>query len=161
MAPDVILIPRFLGQGGNRPEAIGVGAHSRLILIGLTGGQEFTTRVDFLIYNDNEEVFSSEHEFFCWEKPYLLDISGVFANNFLRNWTNDDPDEILGATQLESGWMRIDGAVATSTAISIADPAFYAVLVEHIGSYGAADLPFEFCSQDNGDLLATGIFGDM
>jgi hypothetical protein len=160
MAPDEILVPRFLGQG-QVPRANGGVGESELILIGLTGGQEFTTRVDFLIYNDNEEVFSSEYEFYCWDKPSLLDISGVFANDFLQNWTDDDPDEILGAGGLESGWMRIDGAVAASTAVSIADPAFYAVLVERIGSFAAADLPFELCSQDNGDLLPSGVQGDQ
>jgi hypothetical protein len=51
--------------------------------------------------------------------------------------------------------------VAASTAVSIADPAFYAVLVERIGSFAAADLPFELCSQDNGDLLPSGVQGDQ
>lgn len=161
MAPDQILVPRFLGQAPPRPQAGGGGAQSQLVLIGLTGGRAFTTRVDFLIYNDNEEAFSSEYEFYCWDKPNLLEISGVFANDFLKNWTNDDPAEVIGAPSRESGWMRIDGAVATSPVLSIADPAFYAVLVERIGPYGAADLPFEYCTQDNGDLLPTGLHGDL
>jgi len=42
----------------------------------------------------------------------------------------------------------------------IQDPAFYAVLVERIGTYGAADLPFELCSQNNGDLLPRSLLGD-
>jgi hypothetical protein len=61
---------------------------------------------------------------------------------------------------LESGWFRMDGAVATSLTTTIQDPAFYAVLVERVSAYAVASLPFEFCSQDNGDLVASGLFGD-
>jgi len=167
-APEEILIPRFFGQNwspnvpkvaGGGPQAIGIRTHSRLILVNLSGGAAFTTTVDFLIYNDNEEVFSSEYTFDCWDKPYLLDISGLFSNAFLKT-TNHNPLEVRGARSLESGWFKIDGAVAQSTQIVIPDPAFYAVLVEHIGSYGAADLPFELCSQNNGDLLPRSLLGD-
>jgi streptogramin lyase len=158
MAPDSILVPRFLGQSGNKNPR-NPALHSDLILIGLTGGVEFDTVLDFLIYNDNEEVFSSEYTFHCWEKVPLLQISGVFADSFLRDWTDHDSGEILGAPGRESGWFRIDGAVAYSTVTSIPDPAFYAVLVEHMGIFGVADLPFEYCSQDNGELLPDGLYG--
>lgn len=172
-APDEILIPRFLGQtyspnkqhpsgvgrgGGGGPGPRGV--HSELILLNLSGGTAFTTTIDFLIYNDNEEVFSSEYTFDCWAKPYLLDISGLFANEFLKTSTNHDPEEILGANYLESGWFKMNGAIAQSTQRVITDPAFYAVLVERIGPYAAADLPFELCSQNNGDLLPRSLLGD-
>lgn len=155
--PDAILIPRFLGQGGP--------FQSELILIGLSGGTQFDTTVDFLIFNDNEQIFSSEHTFRCWERVQLLDISGIFANNFLQDWTDDDPNEILGAPHIESGWIHIQGAVANSPALSIQDPSIYAVLVERTGNRGAADLPFEDFGPDgegriNGELLPTGIFGD-
>ncbi len=164
-APDEILIPRFFGQNfspnqGRDVVPVGRQTHSELILVNLSGGAAFTTTVDFLIYNDNEEVFSSEYTFDCWDKPYLLDISGLFSNQFLKQSTNHNPNEILGASYLEAGWMKLDGAIAQSTQIVIQDPAFYAVLVERIGSYGAADLPFELCSQDNGDLLPRSLLGD-
>jgi hypothetical protein len=172
-APDEILIPRFLGQnyspnmGGQKGRASSVGAgagpratHSELILVNLSGGAAFTTTLDFLIYNDNEEVFSSEYTFDCWDKPYLLDISGLFANEFLKTGTNHDPDEILGASYLEAGWFKMNGAIAQSTQVVLTDPAFYAVLVERIGPYAAADLPFELCSQNNGDLLPRSLLGD-
>ncbi len=163
-APEEILIPRFFGQdyspnqGGPtmpNPRA----THSELILVNLSGGAAFTTTVDFLIYNDNEEVFSAEYTFECWDKPYLLDISGLFANAFLKT-TNHDPLEILGAPGLEAGWIRINGGIAQSSQIVIQDPAFYAVLVERIGPFAAADLPFELCSQNNGDLLPRSLLGD-
>jgi hypothetical protein len=145
-SPDEILVPRFLGQGGPFT--------SELILIGLTGGAAFYTTVDFLIYNDNEEVFSSEYTFRCWERVKLLDISGIFMNNFLQNFTNDDPQEMLGAPTIETGWFRMDGALASSTTTTLQDPAVYGVLVERIGMYGAADLPFETGLNANGKLYA-------
>ncbi len=165
MAPDSILVPRFLGQSDGAPGPRGQGGgngafNSELILIGLTGGVHFETTVDFLIYNDNEEIFSGEHTFYCWEKVPLLEISGIFGNEFLSEYTANDGEEILGAEGRESGWFRIDGAFATSPSVSIPNPAFYAVLVEHVGSYGVADLPFEYCSQDNGGLLPDDIDGN-
>ena len=154
-APDEILIPRFLGQAED-------GFNSELIFVGLSGGAAFSTTVDFLIYNDNEEVFSSEYTFDCWSRVNLLDISGIFAEYFLEQFTNDDPQEVLGASSIESGWMKIDGAIADSTVVSIDDPAFYAVLLEKVGeNRGASDLPFEKGLQSNGDLLPRSIFGDQ
>jgi hypothetical protein len=151
-AADEILIPRFLGQGGYY--------QSELILVALSGGSAFSTTLDFLIYNDNEEVFSSEYTFDCWDQVHLLEISGIFDNEFLASFTNQNPAEVLGAPEVESGWMRIDGGIANSTVQSINDPAFAAVLVERISDKGASDLPFENGSQDNGDLLPRSIHGD-
>jgi len=144
-----ILIPRFLGQGG--------AYLSELILIALTGGTSFETTVDFLIFNDNEEIFSSEHTFHCWDRVPLLSISNIFSNDFLANWTNDDPQELYGAPNIETGWIRVIGAFATSTAQTIPHPSIYAVLVERIGNRGAADLPFERGRRTNGSLLGHGI----
>jgi hypothetical protein len=157
-APDSITIPRFLGQDSVGPEGAPGGLFmSQLILIALSGGQQFVTTVDFCIFNDNEEVFSSEWTFFCWDKPYLTDISNIFGNQWLKDITNHAPDEIFGAPARESGWMVINGAVASSTATDIQDPAFYAVLVERVGSYAAADLPWECGVQFNGSLLPQGL----
>ena len=149
--PDEILIPRFL--------ATGFGFESELILLGLSGGASFDTIVNFLIYNDNEEVFSAQRQFHCWERARLSDISGVFGNQFLKG-TNHALNEIVGASSRESGWMRLDGATAFSSAEQISDPAIYAVLVEKVNIFGAADLPFENGLQPNGDLFPLGIFGD-
>ena len=60
----------------------------------------------YRLYNDNEEVFSVAHEFRCWTKRRLLDLTGAFSQDFLANFTNDDPAEIVGAPQVESGWFR-------------------------------------------------------
>lgn len=160
-APDVITIPRFLGQDtttmGDGPGGL---YQSQLILIALSGGQQFTTTVDFCIYNDNEELFSSEWTFYCWDKPYLTDITFLFGNQFLKNSTNHNPLEIFGANSRESGWMAIQGAVASSSQEDIDDPAFYAVLVERVGSYAVSDLPWECGFQFNGALLPRDLLGD-
>ena len=152
-SPNELQFPRFLGQGGPY--------NSELILIGLSGGAAFTTTVDFLIYNDNEEVFSSEYTFYCWDRVNLLDISGIFANAFLKNFTNHDPLEMLGVPDLETGWFRMWGALAQSTSTTILDPAVYGVLVERIGNRGAADLPFEVGMNDKGKLLPRSLNGEF
>lgn len=154
-APDEILIPRFIGQG--------FPFTSELILVNLTGGARFTTVIDFLVYNDNEQVFSAQHSFDCWEMVRLTDISNVFSRDFLLS-TFQNPLEVQGAAgYLETGWMRIDGNIASSRAADIEDPAVLAVLVEQIfavTTFGSADLPFFNGEQDNGSLLPLSIFGD-
>jgi hypothetical protein len=148
-----ILIPRFMGQGGMY--------RSELIFIGLTGGAAFSTTVDFLIYNDNEEVFSSEYTFRCWDRVRLNHISGIFNNNFLKDFTDHASNEILGASGRESGWMRMEGHHASSTSTTLSNPAIYAVLLERVGDRGAADLPFENGQNGNGALLARSLDGTL
>jgi hypothetical protein len=148
---DELLIPRFLGQGGR--------INGSLILLNLTGSSSFTATVNFLIYNDNEEVFSGQTSFQCWRRFQLSEISGVFNQSFLVT-TNQAPGEILGATAYETGWMRLNGLNASSAAANIADPAILALYIERVGSALVADLPFEVGMQGNGDLLLLGPFGD-
>lgn len=156
-AADQILIPRFIGQ--NVRAAVQSGYSSDLVLINLTGGTQFTAILDFLAYNDNEEAFSAQYAFKCWDKVPLLTISGIFSNDFLLT-TGHNPNEIPGANYIKTGWIRIDGNVAFSTNTQIADPAFLAVLIEKIGPFKAADLPFAQGVQNNGDLLPQSINGD-
>lgn len=154
-APDALLIPRFYGQKG--PASVA----SWIILIGLSGGKEFTTTLDVAIYNDNEVAFSALPSFHCWEKLPLWELSGGTLNEYLQSATDDDPLEILGDPQQEAGWIRIDGLTADSSTTGIEDPAFYAVLIEcYGGDRCVADLPFELCTQTNGDLLPVGLEGD-
>lgn len=151
--PEEILIPRFIGSGNQ--------FDSELILIGLSGGAAFDTIADFWVYNDNEEAFSAQYQFRCWDRVKLYDINGVFTQDFLANSTTHAVNEIVGASNVESGWMRVFGGTAFSSAEQILNPAIYAVLIERIGGFGAADLPFEsVATQNNGDLLPRGIFGD-
>jgi hypothetical protein len=158
-APDQILIPRFLGQ--DEPFSMSGSYQSELILIALSGGAQFTTTIDVLGYNDNEDPLSSQYSFYCWAKPKLTDVAPFSRETYLDSLPTNNPNEILGATTRESGWLRIDGLVANSFGPeTIQDPAVYAVLVERFGGYAAADLPFELCSQTNGDLLPVSNFGD-
>ncbi len=160
--PDEILVPRFIGQTshglpGDAEMSLGGGFHGQLILIDLNSGDDFETTVDFLSYNDNEEVFSGEYTFTCWAKPYLLDISGVYADFFLHEFTDQNDNESVAGR--EAGWFKFQGHVANSTAATIADPGIYGVYVEKVGGYAAADLPFELGSRD-GHVLPRSIFGD-
>jgi hypothetical protein len=149
--PDVILIPRFLGQN--------VTTKGALLLVALSGGAQFTTTINLQIFNDNEDPFSSQYTFRCWKKVPLLTISNMFSNSVLKQ-SDDAPDEVLGDSNTESGWIRLDGFRATSTTTVINDPAFLAVLIENRGLYSSADLPFELCTQTNGDLLPIALNGD-
>lgn len=160
-APDKILIPRFIGQDvGNQ------GFNSQLILIALSGGTAFDfaggTEVAFQIFDDNENAFSANYRFFCWAKPRLKDISNAFLQSNIHQVVApiDNPNEIQGMTGRDAGWFTVDGVRASSFAETIVDPAIYAVLVERRGVWAVADLPFEFCSQVNGDLLPDGVLGD-
>jgi hypothetical protein len=159
-APDQILVPRFLGQIGGPSAGRGGGGpgivESDLILINLTGGAAFTATIDFLVFNNNEEQFSTQFTFQCWIKEPLSLISNVFTNQFLST-TNVSPTENIG---IQTGWFRMDGNVANSTATSFADPAFLAVLVETANGHSASDLPWELGTQTNGSLLPHGVLGD-
>jgi len=151
--PDQILIPRFLATGG--------ALRSEIILLGLSGGSQFQTVVDFKIYNDNEELFSATRMFQCWERVKLDLVSNLFTNEFLKT-TDHAVGEPLGAPTRESGWISLDGDVAFSSAgEQINDPAIYAVLIERVArGAGAADLPFEVGYQSNGSLWPNGPYGD-
>lgn len=162
--PDVLLFPRFLGQGAEvHSGAPGPGLasfESDLVLLNLTGGKDFEAVVDYLLYNDNEEVFSAQSSFVCWDKRTLLEINSAFSQQFLAS-TNDNPDEVIGATGLETGWFRLDGRIASSSAAVVQDPSILALLVERMPlGRAACDLPFESGAQTNGDLLLLGVLGD-
>ncbi|MCA8979266.1 MAG: tandem-95 repeat protein [Planctomycetes bacterium] len=152
-APDQLVIPRFIGQMRD--------VRSELVLVGLSGGAAFTTSIDLLVFNDNEELFLRTYSFDCWTKVDLNSIAGVFTNDFLLTQTMHDIQEIIGAAGRKSGWILLDGALAESSERQINDPAIYAVLVECVGgSRCVADLPFELCEQSNGDLFPVTPLGD-
>lgn len=155
MAADELLVPRFFAE----PASPALG-RSELVLIALSGGARFDVTVDFLVHNDAEQVFSAEHTFRCWEKIGLAELSPVFTQEFLSQATAHDPAEPLGAPQRETGWMRLRGAVANSSAVSLPSPAIHAVLIERVGPAAAADAPFELCTRPTGSLLPRSVLGD-
>ena len=148
---DELLVPRFIAD--NAPNS-----SPQLILIGLTG-KSFQTIINFLIYNDNEEVFSAQRSFDCWERVNLRDINGAFTNSFLLTTNHAINESTFG---LETGWFRMDGATAFSTAASISDPAFMAVRLERndASDVAGASLPYGVGEQSNGDLVQHGPFAD-
>ncbi|MCY2958599.1 MAG: Ig-like domain-containing protein, partial [Planctomycetota bacterium] len=155
-APDEILIPRFLAQD---PPGTSAQFQSDLVLVALSGGSAFTTTVEFLVYNDAEDVTSQTSSFYCWDKRPLVQWAPATVRSVLGA-QGDDPDEILGAPNQMAGWIRLNGLSATSGQDEILDPAIYAVLIERFESRSVADLPFEKCAQANGDLLPDSPLGD-
>ncbi|MFO0981213.1 MAG: hypothetical protein U1E76_05575 [Planctomycetota bacterium] len=149
---DQLVFPSFIGE-------IPVMIENDLVLVNLTGGTKFTATADFLIYNDNEEVFSAELPFSCWIKAPLSYISGAFTMAYLAT-THNDPRELVGAPTVETGWFRVDGGVASSSVVTLDDPAMVGMLLERIGRIGGSELPYEIGKQQNGDLLPRNVFGD-
>jgi len=161
---DKYLIPRFVSQ---YPWA----SEPQLILIGLSGSA-FTTIVDFLIYNDNEEVFSAQYSFNCYARVGLASINGAFTDMFLESTNHAQPEYVpiptakckrvnFGLTpQLETGWFRMDASIAYSTAATILNPAFLTTTVDVLPATGAglASLPYGLGEQANGDLVPHGPF---
>ncbi len=127
---------------------------SSLIVVGLTGLQ-FTTVVNYLAYNDNEEAFSGQITFDCWDTRRLPNISGIFTDDFLES-TNDNALE-TGILGVETGWIRLVGLTAFSSAQQRSNPAFLAVRVDKIAF---ASLPYGVGTNTNGDLLPIGPFYD-
>jgi len=156
-APDQILIPRFLGQDS---AATANAFQSDIVLVNLSGGSAFTTTLAINVFNDNEISLSDQFTFYCWAKVPLRTFSTWTLESSLKG-TDHNPLEVRGFDgDRESGWILIDGEVASSSVEDINDPAFYAVLIERFGGRHAADLPFELCVQDNGDLLPRNLLGD-
>lgn len=165
---DVLYFPRFFGQStamnGLMPQF-----KSDLVLINLTGGKLFDAIVHFEIFNDNEVPTSAEYMFRCWARVPLAGDNGInnaFNDDYLRNSTDNDPQEAFGAPSgfPETGWFSIDGVTADSTAASFGDPAILGVLIENDRGQnrsGGAVMPFgSVLAQDNGDLLSLGLLGD-
>lgn len=139
LAPSRIQIPRFFGQA-NEPLPPNAYA-SDLVLLQPLASPGVTTTVAFLLFNDNEEVFSAQTEFTCWSRQRLLSINGAFANWFLQS-TNDNPLEIVGQTALESGWLEARGQIAIGPGSQqLVNPPILGLVID-IRPTAGADLPF-------------------
>jgi hypothetical protein len=164
--PDTIEIPRFFGQFPN-------GRPSDVVLISLTGGSQFMTLANLLIYDNNENQFSSQVQWHCWKRLHLSStngegISSIFDNSSLA--LTAKASETAGTGGVVCGWFSINGAVAFSSAFQIADPAVLAVLLDSYngpvpgdppsGTPRTAALPFGEGSNTNGRLLSHSLSGD-
>jgi hypothetical protein len=152
---DTLLVPQFFGETADR--------HAYLVLVNLSGSGQFYASVNFLIYNDSEDVFSSGYLFRCWAKVRLQQISGSFTQSFLTSTSSSPSESVLGA---RSGWYRLDGGVASSSADQVDDPALLALQVASWFFAGAgggrdtwADLPFsQGLNPSQGELVNQGVF---
>jgi len=92
--PDVLFLSSFFEQSATM--------EAELILVsGL--GSWYRVDVNFLFYDNEEDVFSRDYAFTCWTSEKLSNISAVTRN--------------LGGTtdEVASGWARIDGDFAIHT----------------------------------------------
>ena len=121
-----------------------------LILINLVGGQHFEQQADVLVYNDNEQAFSSTVYFPCWKIEQLGHVSGAtYAYNLYSS--NHDPLELWDgnndplATHVKTGWFIIESDWVWNPQTSFVhdDPSLYGVLIEFISDLSAADLPWQ------------------
>lgn len=151
-APGELAFPRFFGQGD--------GAESRLVLINLVGAR-FNAVLDFLVYNDNEEVFSAQRTIDCWDRVQLGDVNGVFDNYFLYNNTTHNQQEVHGIDVNETGWFTVKGTVANSSANVVLNPAILGALVESLEGDGGGMLPWQLGAGRNGELLNLSIISDI
>jgi hypothetical protein len=166
LLPDRLEFPSFFGINANFSDEI--------ILINLTGGAQFTTVVDFLVYNDNEEQFSAQYTFTCWIDVNLGLVSQLFTDAFLKT-TNNSQTEVAGVPAApELGWFQVNGHVAMSTATQFLDPAILAarstclrngVLTPNNTTQVSSRsfctiLPFGLGTQSNGSLLSHNLLGN-
>jgi hypothetical protein len=150
--PDTLYIDSFVAL-----------APSSLTLINLTGGVDFNATVKFDIWNDNEFPLSATETFRCWFEEPLQVVSEVFSQFYLTINTPNDPTELdincNGFGEFETGWAKISGVVASSTAETISDPAILgAITAGPDFLFDGGRLLWE--SEDkqfNGDFLKIGV----
>jgi hypothetical protein len=150
--PDELIVPRFFGAASN--QLSGTGSSTPTIsLINLSGGASFTAIVDFLVYNDNEEVFSAQTSFSCYKRMPLAAVNSVFTSSFLASTNDDDSESVEG---IEMGWYRLDGRIAFSSTSTYNDPAIIAAHLDILDGSSAGVLPYGVGEQSNGDLVVLG-----
>ncbi|MEQ8767756.1 MAG: hypothetical protein RL885_27890 [Planctomycetota bacterium] len=143
---DKMYISSFLGQydgRGNQPEVLPM--KSTLILVALVGSSDYETRLRFAAYNNNEQEFSTAHNFRCWDAVCLEDIDGLFRHDFLITTSYDDRDTGLPVT---TGWAEIDGREAVDVVGNepkIIDPPFVGAIAQTLlsGYFSAGHLLHE------------------
>ena len=85
-----------------------------------------TVTLAFDIFNDNEFQLSATRIFRCWFDQPLSAVSAVFSEDFLRNNTPNDPQELdincdnMG--DFETGWAKVEAILANTQTEVIYDP---------------------------------------
>lgn len=150
--PDELIVPRFFGAASNALSGTSSSTPT-ISLINLSGGASFTAIVDFLVYNDNEEVFSAQTSFSCYKRVPLAAVNAVFTSSFLASTNDDDSESVEG---IEMGWYRLDGRIAFSSTSTYNDPAIIAAHLDILDGSSAGVLPYGVGEQSNGDLVVLG-----
>lgn len=150
--PDELIVPRFFGAASSALSGTGSSTPT-ISLINLSGGASFTAIVDFLVYNDNEEVFSAQTSFSCYKRVPLAAVNAVFTSSFLASTNDDDSESVEG---IEMGWYRLDGRIAFSSTSTYNDPAIIAAHLDILDGSSAGVLPYGVGEQSNGDLVVLG-----
>ena len=86
----------------------------------------------FDIFNDNEFQLSSTKIFRCWFDEPLTNVSPVFREEFLRNNTPHDPQELDvncdGTGDLETGWAIIRSVLGNTDTEVLKSPPIFGVV---------------------------------
>ncbi|MEQ8767757.1 MAG: hypothetical protein RL885_27895 [Planctomycetota bacterium] len=134
---DEMYISSFIGQD---PTYV----TSTLYLVSLVGSSDFETRLDFAVYNNNEQEFSTTYALRCWAAVELTDIDSQFTNAFLVTTTYDTADGglLIGTT----GWARIDGDRAVDIVGNepqVLDPPFVGAMAQSLDGFASGHLLHE------------------
>ncbi len=145
MSPSSLMFPMFLGQST-------FGSSTELVVLSLGATSGSTTVIDLDIYNDNEEVYSAQHQVSnCWSRTRLNLISGIFTAQFLRNFTNDDPGEFVGFPFIEAGWTQLHGQfLVDANGGNVGSPAILGALIRRDSAWSMR--PFGLRENPNGLL---------
>jgi len=88
-----------------------------------------TVQLAFDIFNDNEFQLSSTKVFRCWFDEPLSNVSPVFREEFLRNNTPHDPQELDidcdNVGDFETGWAIVRALLANTETGTSYDPAIF------------------------------------
>lgn len=139
-APRTLYFPRFFGQPDQGQVEM---LKSKMVLINVTGGMFYTASADIHVYNDNENCFSTDYDFDCFEYEDLRLVSPATTADFLLS-TSHAMNEPVGLTGIiEAGWLTIKSDFSMYHSFLIEHACLYGVLIESLGVLGfAADLPF-------------------
>jgi hypothetical protein len=141
--PDSFYIDSFMEQ-------VPDGLIDEVVLL-TTLGADYRVDLNWLFYNNREDVFSRTFSFVCWTKVRLDQISLV---TMFPNLNGTNP-----GGEARTGWARVDGNVATNiyTGQLVQDPPFIGLHISIINAppaiiFQGMRLLHQTGYQDNGEL---------
>jgi hypothetical protein len=131
-------------------------ANPKLALINMSGDRDALVTTDFYIWNDNEFPLSLTIQFRCWFEVPLATLGNVFSQDFLKNNTPDDSQEVdtdcNNSNDYESGWVRISGNVAVGNFATVTNPPLLGALCGGSGSFDGGRLLWGSFATRNGEF---------